>query len=73
MLYEWKASRLSKQSRGERIEYAMQIKWKRPLQGYLKCNVDVSFFNHTNRVGKEPVYEMRWGSSLERKPCGRNH
>jgi len=42
MLYEWKTSGLPKQSRGERIEYAMQMKWKRPLQCYLKCNVDAS-------------------------------
>jgi len=52
ILYEWKASRLSKQSRGERIEYAMQMKWKRPLQGYLSVMLMFLFSNR--------LIELEW-------------
>jgi len=37
---------------GERIEYAMQMKWKRPLQGYLSVMLMFLFSNR--------LIELEW-------------
>jgi hypothetical protein len=51
LLFDWKAARKVSQATNTLSSDIRNVKWTKPLAGRFKCNIDVSFSNHNNRIG----------------------
>jgi hypothetical protein len=52
-LYEWEATHKARTNHGSEGKPSRPVKWAKPIAGRMKCNIDASFANHDNEVGRD--------------------
>ena len=50
-LAQWQYAKLKDQTMGTSVEIEPCFKWSKPVQGWLKCNVDAAVFKADNSIG----------------------
>jgi len=51
LLHDWKSAMSFRQPSPNVHKPSELVRWKKPMEGRYKCNIDASFSKHLNRVG----------------------